>query len=194
MGSYVLGFWKKLKGMFQGDKKVTAIVVLGVIGIVLIASSSFFSKNEKNKQQQTSETGANLSNDEYAAAVEKKLTEILGSIEGVGDVKVMVTVESSAEYVYAKEEKTTTDSTKDYDGETAKKFQEKNSTDQTYLLVDSPTGKRQALLVSVVEPKIQGVIVACQGADNKIVEEKVVRAVTTAFHINSNRVCIARLA
>ena len=61
------------------------------------------------------------------------------------------------------------------------------------LLVEDAEGHSQALPTTTVEPKVRGVAVVCQGADDPLVATRVTEAVTTALGISSNRVCVVRL-
>ena len=44
-----------------------------------------------------------------------------------------------------------------------------------------------------IEPKIRGVVVACEGGDDAVVEERVTQAVTKAFDISTAKVFVTKL-
>jgi stage III sporulation protein AG len=74
----------------------------------------------------------------------------------------MLTLQNGIQYVYAKDEKQSTDSITTYSQGEESKLQQKDDTQQSYILVDSSDGK-QPLVVTQLEPKIQGVVVVCDG-------------------------------
>ncbi|MBQ5326868.1 MAG: hypothetical protein J6K80_06660, partial [Oscillospiraceae bacterium] len=69
--------------------KNSLFVVLGIIGIflILVGDMNFTDNSEKN-------TCSDISLQEYKTRTEKELTALLREIEGVGDVRVMITLES----------------------------------------------------------------------------------------------------
>ena len=177
-----------LNPLWQGDKKAKLIVFAGLLGMALILFSSFFEKEPAAKAP-----SGDWSSEQYQTMLEQRLLETVSSVEGVGKAKVMITLESGVEYVYAQAEKKNTDSTKDYDGTDTKRVQEKDQTEQSYILVDSGSGKREALLKTEKQPKVKGVVVVCEGAGNIVVEQRVLNVVTTSLDIPSSKVCVTKL-
>lgn len=49
-------------------------------------------------------------------------------------------------------------------------------------------------LQKINEPKVRGVVVACEGGDSAIVCEKITRLIVTALDIPSTKVCITKLS
>ncbi len=188
-GQGMASLQQKLKGLFASDKKVRIIVLIGMIGIGLIFLSGLLKGDEKESAvtEQTFDSAA------YTAALEEKIHAMVSGISGVGEAKVIITLESSTEYVYVNEKKETADSTKDYaEGET-KKEQERLNYEQNVILIDQEGGKREALLQTTLEPKVKGVVVVCQGGENVEVEKRVTDAVTTALAISTSKVCVVQL-
>lgn len=64
-------------------------------------SLRIYSVGRKEGGEKESVTAAQ-SQETYAEDIEKRLTEIVSSIDGAGKTRVMVTLESGAEQVYAK--------------------------------------------------------------------------------------------
>ena len=181
--------FKKLGELFSQDKKVALIVVAGAVGIGLLLLSELFPASQPDSQPtQQVPTGT-----EYAQALEDRLGEMIASMEGTGRVKVMVTLESGVEYVYASEEKTSTDTEQVFaaTGDTQTN-RSKGDTENSYILVDGSGGK-EALLQKQLEPRVQGVVVVCDGANSTVVQERVISAVTTALGISSNDVCVVEM-
>lgn len=170
----------KIKERFMsfvaGDsKKIKIIVAVGLIGIVLIFASDMLSRNEK-KQEPANDK---LSYSEYTQELEKKLTLLISSIEGVGECKVMITLENTTESVYATDVEVKNDS---------------NSVNQKdeYVFYDSDSGETPVLIKEYL-PKVQGVTVVCTGGDNTAVREKIIKSVTSLFNISANRVSVSKI-
>ncbi len=183
--------WHKLKKFVAGRKTTDWIVWLGLAGIALIFFSSFLPLKEQTATPQGQAQQAVAT--QYERELEHRLTELVGSIQGVGQIKIMVTIEKSAEKVFATERKDNTDKKEDYLGEALQTVQQRVDNEVRYILVDGPSGKKEALLTAELEPEIKGVVIVCEGANDPRVVIEVVQAVTTALQISSGRVCVAPL-
>lgn len=93
-----------MKSVFTSDKKLAVLCAVGVLGVVLLILSEFIPSGEKKAEKKESVTAAQ-SQETYAEDIEKRLTEIVSSIDGAGKTRVMVTLESGAEQVYARNER-----------------------------------------------------------------------------------------
>ena len=182
---------EKAKSFFQNDKKVKILSAVLIAGIVLIALSEFWPSGSKDKTKQTAANQTNTTQ-QYTLELENKIKGIVGSISGVGKLKVLVTLETSEETVYAQETKTSVDSTKDAINQNGK-TQLKESTEQKYLLVEGEDGKKQALIKTTKEPAVKGIVIVCEGGDRTAVKAEVIDAVTKALDISSSRVCVTKI-
>lgn len=182
---------EKVKSFFQDDKKVKILSAVLIAGIVLIALSEFWPSSGKTKEKEDSVSDT-MTMQEYTQKLEDNIREIVGSIRGVGNLKVLVTLESSEETIYAQETKTSVDSTQDAMSENGK-TQLKESTEQKYLLVEGEDGTKQALVKTTKEPEVKGIVIVCEGGDSTTVKSEVINAVTTALDISSSRVCVTKI-
>lgn len=182
---------EKAKSFFQDDKKVKILSAVLIAGIVLIALSEFWPSSGKTKEKEDSVSDT-MTMQEYSQKLEDNIREIVGSIRGVGNLKVLVTLESSEETIYAQETKTSVDSKQDAMSENGK-TQLKESTEQKYLLVEGEDGTKQALVKTTKEPEVKGIVIVCEGGDSTTVKSEVINAVTTALDISSSRVCVTKI-
>ncbi|MGN0641683.1 MAG: hypothetical protein ACI4JJ_00930 [Huintestinicola sp.] len=152
---------------------MTAAVGTGLLGMLLILFSGG-SDNDSAKESADTETGSCVSSSsDYCRETEESLENILSAIEGVGEVKVMVTVSSSEEYIYA---------------DTTEKDDDREK--QEYVILKDGS-KEQALVRKVKSPVITGVVVVCDGGGSARVCEKIYKAVTAAVNIPSSRIYVA---
>ncbi len=75
------------------------VVWVGLIGMGLILLSALFDTH-KADEAATAASAEVASADDYAAAMEQKLRELLLCVDGVSDCRVMVTLESGRRIVY----------------------------------------------------------------------------------------------
>lgn len=179
MEKQISGLSKKLTDMLKGKNKYNIIFILGLVGIGLIFLSQFFGSTAK-----ANTTSQNLSVDTaaYKQEIENDLANTLSSIKGVGNVKVMLTIEGSVENVYAQEENTKNEQSSD---KTSQSYQNK------YVIVDKGNQK-EALVKKVLKPKINGVIVVCEGGNSPVICEQVYKAVSTVLDISAGKICVVK--
>ncbi|MGN0638688.1 MAG: hypothetical protein ACI4J0_09990 [Huintestinicola sp.] len=167
----------KLKGIYgrlTGSKKVmTVAAVLGIAGMMMIL---FCGGNEDETQKESvPETPEESIWTDYCPQTERRLEELLSAIDGVGEVKVMITVSSTEEYIYAQAESVNGD----------KKEHE-------YVTVRTENGE-EALLKQVNTPVITGVAAVCEGGRSDRVREEIYRTLTAVLDIPPSRIYVAAM-
>lgn len=174
----------KITELLKSEKAGKILFFVGIAGIALIFMSSLFSGSSKESST------ANTSSSDYADEMEKKITNIVEGITGNSNIRVLVTLESEAEYIYAQEANQTTDTTEDSKSSDEYKTQKKDSTQNQYITIDSADGGESPLVVTQLSPTVKGVVVVAQGVDNNEISERIKEAVTTALDISPKRVCV----
>lgn len=147
---------------FLKNKNNRLILIILIIGVVIMLSAA-----GRSKPQPVTVTDAGKE--------EAQLSRILSGIDGAGKVSVMVTYYGTAEKDIAYETKTNSS-----DGT-------KSSEDKKAVMSDGTP-----MVVKETYPKVKGVIVTAQGADNAAVKRKLTEAVTAALDVPEYRVCICR--
>ena len=171
-----------IKNLLKGEKKIKVIVAIGMIGIALIFLSTLFEKSDTKKEIVLTDV-VSTDTSSYKKQLEKELTQILSKVSGVGEVKVMVTIEGTTEYVYAEELLTNKE---ENDSGISESYENE-------IVIIENDGRKEALVKKIVKPQVSGVVIVCQGGDNIVVEEKIYQAVSTALNISTNRICVAAL-
>jgi stage III sporulation protein AG len=184
------GVLQKIAG--NGNWRKLAIAV-GLIGIALIFLSGFLTGGGSQQTQQPSASSqSDFSASDYESRMEKQMTELVTGIQGVGNAKVYVTLEQTAQNVYATEQKQSGQTTEDKSGGTTTRNEINSDTETSYILVKNADGSEKALPVTEIQPIVQGVVVVCDGGDSPQVQQNITDAVTTALHITSVRVCVIK--
>ncbi len=173
-------FIKKITERFSTADGKKWLLIIGAVGIVLLALSEWIPS--KPTANETVDTAA-----VFVENTERRLCEILSSIEGAGKCRVMVTLENGVEYVYATEQKTNTDRQQEEN-----KTIERDDNEESVIVIDTGNG-RQGLLVTEIQPTVKGVIVVCEGGDREEVKQQIVQSVTVALNITAKRVCVTKL-
>lgn len=180
----------------EGLKKITSIsktnrlIVCGVAGILLIGLSTLIGSG--GKQQESAETSSGVTTEEYAVQLEHRLEKMIKGIQGVGTCRVLITMEQGAEYIYATQDKNSTEV--DETSESDKLSTEsKSSGEQTYIMVSTKQGE-QPLLLTELAPRVKGVVAVCDGGGNPQVVQTVIQALSTALDIREDQICVVAKA
>lgn len=162
---------KQLVSRLHSDKRAAYLAAAaGIIGLLMI----LFSGGNKNEETAiVTEENTAYGWEGYCRSTEERLEAILSAIDGAGKVKVMISVSSTEEYVYAQSGSIDSDR-EEFDFVTVKK--DKNE---------------EALVRKINAPSITGVVAVCEGGDSDRVREEIYRTITAALGIPSNRVYVA---
>ena len=180
------GLIKGLGTLFSKENRVKTIVVLGLLGIALILLSELVPVGGGSDTQAAG--SVSVDEEEMKRQVEEKLAELIGSIAGVGECKIMVTYESTLQNVYESDTKTTSDSSSSEGGNKDKTTKEEN-----VIILENKDGTREALLKTQLGPQIKGVVIACEGGEDVAVESRIIGVVTTAFQLPTSKVYVTVL-
>ncbi|MDE6594602.1 MAG: hypothetical protein K2K44_01175 [Oscillospiraceae bacterium] len=165
----------KIKELAKKPFFLKAAVAAGLLMIILILVSDFKGDEEKERSDADVNVLSFTSAELYADETEKRLCETLTEIEGVGKAKVMLTITSTEEYVYAESVKSGT-----------------SQTENSYVIIDKGSQK-EALVKKINNPAISGVVIVCEGGDDPKVCERIYNAVSTALNIPTNKIYVAEM-
>lgn len=171
---------------FRGNKKLIVPVMLGFAAVILLLLSELIPDKKDKEITSFAAKEAVTSVSDYAKDIEDRLSVLISRIEGAGTTAVMVTLESGEEQVYAENEKLESDVKKGEEGS------ENNSRESEYLVIESGDGE-SGLTVKLIEPKIRGVAVVCEGANSAVVVQSIKDTVTALLDIGSSKVSVAKM-
>ncbi len=180
-------YFDKIRRIFSGfpaksklGKKGTAAVLILILGIAALVLSEL--TDSRTASADTAETTSeNVNFSDYTESLENRLTSIISAMNGVGRVKVMVTIASGSENIYLRD----SNSGESHDADGKSNIDRKDE----YVIVDDGKGEN-GIIVRVAEPEIRGVAVVCDGARNEAVVSQIVDAVTALLDISSARVSV----
>lgn len=130
-------------------------------------------------------TGSETSQTILSAETEKPdtaqlLADVLGQINGVGKVKVMLTVSVGETTIYHSDE----------DIDTADGL---SSVRKETVIVTDTQRNQTPLIVQVIPEQYQGAVIVCQGADDPRVKWYVVEAVSKATGLGADQISVLKM-
>ena len=165
----------------KGIENLVIFLVLVVIVIVVI--NSLFAETDEITKTITTSTNTRVVSDD----LEEKLENILSTISGAGNVKVMVSYSNSIEKIPLYDTKETTTITEEKDSNGGARKTEEISNEYT-IVYEEENSSKKALVKQNVMPQIIGVIVTAEGANNNIVKENIINAVAAVTNIPNHKI------
>lgn len=163
-------------GLLANKKFLYAVVGTGIALMLLLFFGSFTGSSPP-QQAQSNQTAA-----EIETELEQRLEKILSQINGVSSPRVMVTLDTTAQRVFAEETKSSADSSTNSAGSSAS-----SDSESSVVLVGSA---KEALEKSTVMPRVRGVCVVCGGASDPLIKEKVVNAVSGVLDLGASHIYV----
>lgn len=156
-----------MKFSLAKNKNLIFIISGIVVGFILLFYGSVSDKKEtpQNNQSQNNYSSPELQT--YTAYLENRIEDLLNQINGVSNAKVMVTIESSKETIYAKE-----------------------GANLDYVIIRDSSGNENALPVKEISANIRGVAIVCDYQNNDSIKIKIIELISSLFGIGSNRISI----
>lgn len=169
---------------FIGQLGIKKCLILAGAIICLILLS--LPKGEQKTKQEATES-KETSKEDSVEQLEQRLKDTLSNVEGVGSVKVMITLKSSKESVVNKDTPYTEEQ------ETSGDDQKKSvSRQEETVLVDGENGS-EPYVVKELEPEVEGVVVIAEGGSDAMVQENITEAVTALFGVPAHKVKVLKM-
>ncbi len=173
---------KDFTGNFLKNKKTSnIIIILGIIGIALIAFSDIFSGNF-NKKAIKEDSSFDANN--YVLELENKTKKLVSSIDGAGKCKIMITLEQSQEIELFYDNSISKENTNGIS---------RNQEENKLVVIEGENSEDKYIIQKIIEPKIRGVLILVEGGDDIKINEMITQAVKTLLGIPSNKICVTKL-
>lgn len=141
-------------------------------------------------QQDTVDVGTQAvtagSTEEYAVYLEEKLKKMLESIRGVGEVEVMITLESSEERIVEKDMTAERSQTEEQDS--AGGTRTVSSSNTGYQTVYQEGSQGSPFVVKTLTPKVEGVLVVAEGAGKGNMTSEITQIAQALFGVEAHKV------
>ena len=124
--------------------------------------------------------------EEYAAYLEEKLKKMLESVRGVGEVEVMITLESSEERIVEKDMTAERSQTEEQDS--AGGTRTMSSSNTGYQTVYQEGSQGSPFVVKTITPKVEGVLVVAEGAGKGNMTGEITQVVQALFGVEAHKV------
>ena len=179
------------KDLFKQKKQYLLLGALALLGIILLCIGNSTNTEPQVKTRSSaidkiSVSGQANSND--VVALEYKLADTLSKIQGAGHVTVQITAENSGRKEYAVDIQRTNRTTTEERADTTQHTIELQ--EQKTVVQQNRSGTQEALLVQETAPEITGVLIVASGADNALVQERLLHAAETLLQLSLHQIVV----
>ena len=159
-----------IKKFFAKIKSVKNIELYLALLFAIIAVVVIFVVTSGGSTKTSAQVADSANFNEYIAAMENKLTSVIGKMDGVKNVSVAISASSLEQTEYA------------YDRETTVVGDKQTVTEKVVIVSGKP------LVTRTLPPEIYGVVVVADGADDPIVKYKIIQVVVTLLDTSADKV------
>lgn len=191
---------KFIKNIFEknGGKKVTNLVLVLVLGVLLLAVSTYLSssRNEENVPMALHTTyiaPEPHATDNIGISLSEQLAQILSLVAGAGEVRVMLTTSTTGELLVAQNHEQSTQTTNETDTAGGERSIENRQYTTSHVMVRQADGSDAPLVLQELNPRVEGAIIVAQGAGNIEVAANLTRAAATVLGIAPHQVQVLEM-
>lgn len=136
---------------------------------------------------------AAVSAESYTIQLEKRLSQALMYMEGVGRVKVMITLRSSAEKIVEKDIPASRSNTTETDAEGGRRSINDMDNQETTVYMTDENGRQTPYVIKNIEPAVEGVIVVAEGGGREEVRRDITDVVQALFGIEAHKIKVTKM-
>lgn len=154
-------------------KKYKFVMVIILAGILLMLLPT-------GKKTQTTGKKETLTDDTFSLEeMEKKMTDTLSHIQGVGKIRVMLTLKSGSQLHLAEDiSRSGKENDTKYDSET--------------VTINRGSGNQEVVVTNQIYPTYQGALIVCQGAAQSSVRLAITEAVAALTGLSTDKISIVK--
>ncbi|MCM3716758.1 stage III sporulation protein AG [Fictibacillus phosphorivorans] len=202
-------FWEQIKKWLQlSDKagnKQKYLLVLLLLGIALMFISKMIDSPAKNVSMSTLSTKKQSNESEavfkdtkgvtsknirsYEDRYANQLKDLLEQIQGVESATVFVELDTTERKEIARDDSVQRQTTSENDKSGGKRTIEDQKTEEKVVIVQND-GREEPIVITTEKPKIRGIAVVAQGAENLQTKAMIIDVITKVFDIGSHNVSV----
>ena len=179
------------------SNKFTYMIILIIIAGVMILVVSYFNDStptflnlsndttfQENKREENLSTSTT-----YQDKVKNELKNILSKVKGVGEVDVIIHFEGGEELIPALDSEKSNTVTEERDSNGGNSVNNNNK-DGTKVVMSSQGSSTEPLILKTYNPKIIGILIVAEGADDTRLSYELTKIVSSLYDISESKVSV----
>lgn len=173
-------------------------IVCGLAGLLLLVIATPVKKtdsgeNSDEKADRLDISGVEQQVTDIRREYEQQLTEALSQVEGVGEVNVTVTMESTGKKIVEKDNPQDEQTSRQKDSEGSESNTQSSSTQETTVYAETEDGSQTPYISSETYPEIRGVLVVAKGGGDPVIVQQIQEAVMALFHVDAHKIKVLKM-
>ena len=173
-------------------------IVCGLAGLLLLVIATPVKKTDSGENSDEKADCLDISSVEQQVTdirreYEQQLTETLSQVEGVGEVKVTVTMESTGKKIVEKDNPQDEQTSSQKDSEGSESNTQSSSTQETTVYAETEDGSQTPYISSETYPEIRGVLVVAKGGGDPVIVQQIQEAVMALFHVVAHKIKVLKM-
>ena len=142
----------------------------------------------------TTQTPAPAQDFLHVRALESRLEEFFTLVEGAGRVRVMVSLPTARETVFAVDGTSSESFSSEVDAQGGTRETRQTATQEQTVMVTDRTGTDRPLVLREVEPSVEGIVIIAEGGDSPFVRDALTRAARAVLGLDAHMVQVLTMA
>ena len=188
--------------VFKKSNKFTYMIILIIIAGVMILAVSYFNSStptflstsndsafQEIEKNNNNFNNYNNSNNSYTDKIKYELKNILSKVKGVGEVDVIMHFEGGKELIPALDSEKSNTVTEERDSNGGNRVNN-NNRDGAKVVMSNQGNSTEPLILKTYNPKILGILIVAEGADDQKLSYKLTKIVSSLYDISENKVSV----
>lgn len=190
--------WSKIDLEKLRHMRKDQLLIFFLVGVLLLVIALPSGTKEKEKDPRHSEidgeeaVGTQAEEQDYARYLERRLEETLSQLDGAGNVRVMVTLQSSAQKIVEKDTQGERDAITEEDSQGGRRTSENTSHQETTVYEGMGEKSQEPYVSKELTPRVEGVVVLAEGGENALVKRNITEAIQALFGIDTHKIRIMK--
>ena len=157
------------EGETSGKLRMLLILGIALLGVILLLyGGGIVGKTDTQNTEKNDALTSEATIKAFRAELEERIRTLCQSVEGVGSVRIFVSLEGGYSAVYATED---------------------GSNGEEYVILGSGSSASPILLRTEM-PEIRGIGIVCSGGNSPNVRREIISLLSAALHVASNRIYV----
>lgn len=190
--------WSKIDLEKLRHMRKDQLLIFFLVGVLLLVIALPSGTKEKEKDSRHSEidgeeaVGTQSEEQDYARYLERRLEETLSQLDGAGNVRVMVTLQSSTQKIVEKDTQGERDAITEEDSQGGRRTSENTSHQETTVYEGMGEKSQEPYVSKELTPRVEGVVVLAEGGENALVKRNITEAIQALFGIDTHKIRIMK--
>lgn len=193
---------EKLRAWYKKKLTKENMIVLALLGILIMVIALPVEKKERDVSTESGQSDAEsvmMAADEkepgssQEALLERRLEEFLACMDGVGEVKVMITFASTQEQVVEKDIPSAISQTDENDAAGGSRSISSQDLDEGTVYTTDSQGNQVPYVKKTLAAQVEGVTVLAQGGGSAVVQKNITDVIEALFGIEAHKIKVAKM-